>query len=101
MTLTRLDDELKNLGFLYATLAGISIGIDDMVIPTTKPKLVDMAQKEQIAIQQQYLDGAITSGERYNKVIAIWSEVTEKISDEMFREMKRADAEGGSSTRSS
>ncbi|HET6371696.1 MAG TPA: DNA-directed RNA polymerase subunit beta' [Candidatus Polarisedimenticolia bacterium] len=88
-------DELKNLGFLYATLAGISIGIDDMVIPSTKPKLVESAQKEQIAIQQQYLDGAITSGERYNKVIAIWSEVTEKISDEMFREMKRADAEGG------
>jgi DNA-directed RNA polymerase subunit beta' len=88
-------DELKNLGFLYATLAGISIGIDDMVIPSTKPKLVESAQKEQIAIQQQYLDGAITSGERYNKVIAIWSEVTEKISDEMFREMKRADSEGG------
>ncbi len=88
-------DELKNLGFLYATLAGISIGIDDMVIPSTKPKLVDAAQKEQIAIQQQYLDGAITSGERYNKVISIWSEVTEKISDEMFREMKRADSEGG------
>ncbi len=88
-------DELKNLGFLYATLAGISIGIDDMVIPSTKPRLVESAQKEQIAIQQQYLDGAITSGERYNKVIAIWSEVTEKISDEMFREMKRADAEGG------
>ena len=88
-------DELKNLGFLYATLAGISIGIDDMVIPSTKPKLVESAQKEQINIQQQYLDGAITSGERYNKVIAIWSEVTEKISDAMFQEMKRADAEGG------
>ncbi len=88
-------DELKNLGFLYATLAGVSIGIDDMVIPSTKPKLVNSAQKEQIAIQQQYLDGAITSGERYNKVIAIWSEVTEKISDEMFLEMKRADQEGG------
>ncbi len=88
-------DELKNLGFLYATLGGISIGIDDMVIPSTKPKLVESAQKEQIAIQQQYLDGAITSGERYNKVVAIWSEVTEKISDEMFREMRRADAEGG------
>jgi DNA-directed RNA polymerase subunit beta' len=88
-------DEVKNLGFLYATLAGISIGIDDMVIPSTKPKLVEQAQKEQIAIQQQYLDGAITSGERYNKVIAIWSKVTEEISDEMFREMKRVDAEGG------
>jgi len=90
----KMVDEMKNLGFLYATLAGVSIGIDDMVIPSTKASLVQSAQKEQIAIEQQYLDGAITSGERYNKVIAIWSEVTEKISDEMFSEMRRSESEG-------
>jgi len=84
-----LVDALKDVGFLYATRAGVSIGIDDMVIPASKNKLVDQARKEQIAVEQQYLDGAITNGERYNKVIGIWSEVTDRVSDEMFKEMQR------------
>ena len=66
-------DRLKELGFLYATKSGISIGISDMVIPSVKPKLVDTAEHEVVKVQQQYLDGAITNGERYNKVIAIWT----------------------------
>ncbi len=90
-----LVDELKDLGFYYATKAGISIGIDDMVIPKNKQQIVEAARKEQISVEQQYLDGAITNGERYNKVIALWSEVTERISDEMFREMERSDKSGG------
>jgi DNA-directed RNA polymerase subunit beta' len=88
-------DEIKALGFLYATRAGVSIGIDDMVIPANKPKLVEEARREQIAVEQQYLDGAITNGERYNKVIGIWSDVTERISDEMFKEMEKIDRSGG------
>ena len=87
-----LVDALKDIGFLYATKAGVSIGIDDMVIPASKNKLVEEARKEQIAVEQQYLDGAITNGERYNKVIAIWSEATDRVSDEMFREMQRVEA---------
>src|ERR1700738_4998721 len=67
-------DELKELGFLYATKSGISIGIDDMVIPGDKFSLVENTEKEVVKVQQQYLDGAITNGERYNKVIAIRSE---------------------------
>ena len=73
-------DEIKNLGFLYATRAGISIGIDDMVVPSVKKELVSKAETEVIAVEAQYQDGAITHGERYNKIIEIWSRVTEKVS---------------------
>jgi DNA-directed RNA polymerase subunit beta' len=87
-------DRLKELGFLYATKAGISIGISDMVIPGVKFKLVDAAEHEVVKVQQQYLDGAITNGERYNKVIAIWSDVTEKVADEMFKALEEQDKQG-------
>src|SRR6195952_1154021 len=66
-------DEVKNLGFLYATRAGISIGVDDMVVPGEKKELVANAEKEVVAVESQYQDGAITHGERYNKIIEIWS----------------------------
>jgi DNA-directed RNA polymerase subunit beta' len=87
-------DGLKNLGFLYATKSGLSIGIDDLIIPEEKRALVESARQEVIRVEQQYLEGAITNGERYNKVIAIWSEATEKISDEMFDAMKERDRSG-------
>ncbi|MGH9929503.1 MAG: DNA-directed RNA polymerase subunit beta', partial [Pyrinomonadaceae bacterium] len=94
MTVKMLDD-LKNLGFLYATKAGISIGIDDLVTPDAKKPLVDKAEKDVIAVEQQYLDGVITSGERYNKVIAIWSEVTDKVAKEMFKAMDEREKASG------
>jgi DNA-directed RNA polymerase subunit beta' len=75
----RMLDQVKELGFLYATLSGISLGIDDLVIPAAKSQMVGQAEKEVLKVQQQYLDGAITNGERYNKVIAIWSDVTEHV----------------------
>src|ERR1700686_4628973 len=87
-------DRLKELGFAYATKAGVSVGISDMVIPSVKAKLVDAAEHEVVKIQQQYQDGAITNGERYNKVIAIWSDVTEKVADEMFKALEGQDKEG-------
>ena len=87
-------DQLKELGFLYATKAGISIGINDMVIPGDKSRLVENAEKEVVKVLQQYLDGAITNGERYNKVIAIWSDVTEKVADEMFKALEEQDKSG-------
>src|SRR2546421_3908699 len=86
MTVKMLDD-LKNLGFLYATKAGISIGIDDLVTPPSKPEIVGKAEKDVITVEQQYRDGVITNGERYNKVIAIWSEATDKVAKEMFKAM--------------
>ena len=87
-TTVKMLDEIKEPGFRYATRAGMSIGIDDMVIPSSKTGLVKEAEKQVIAVQQQYLDGAITNGERYNKVIEIWSNVTEKVADEMFNNMQ-------------
>jgi DNA-directed RNA polymerase subunit beta' len=65
-----------------------------MVIPSVKTKLVDTAEHEVVKVQQQYLDGAITNGERYNKVIAIWSDVTEKVADEMFKALEEQDKQG-------
>ncbi|HTI37349.1 MAG TPA: DNA-directed RNA polymerase subunit beta', partial [Vicinamibacterales bacterium] len=87
-------DSLKNLGFTYATRSGLSIGIDDLVIPSEKQTLVARARDEVIKVEGQYLEGAITNGERYNKVIAVWSDVTEKIADEMFSEMEELDQSG-------
>ena len=84
----RLLDNLKDLGFRYATLAGISIGIEDMHIPSTKSRLIDEANREIIKIEREYQDGLITKGERYNKIIDIWTHVTERVSDEMFREIE-------------
>src|SRR5215213_2067161 len=87
-------DRLKNLGFLYATKSGLSIGIDDLIIPEAKKGLVEQARQEVIRVEGQYLEGAITNGERYNKVISIWSQATESISEEMFDEMKERDKTG-------
>src|SRR3954447_7383771 len=87
-------DEVKKLGFLYATRAGISIGIDDMVVPEEKVSLVRDAEKQVVEVQQQYQEGAITTSERYNKIIEVWSKVTEAVSDKMFKNMEEDDRTG-------
>jgi DNA-directed RNA polymerase subunit beta' len=87
-------DSLKQTGFAYATRSGMSIGIEDLIIPQEKFSLVGKARDEVIKVEQQYLEGAITNGERYNKIIAVWSDVTEKIADAMFAEMESRDREG-------
>jgi DNA-directed RNA polymerase subunit beta' len=87
-------DEVKELGFRYATRAGISIGIDDMVVPSLKEELVREAEKQVIEVREQYQEGAITQGERYNKIIEIWSKVTERVSEEMFKSMEEDDRTG-------
>ena len=66
-----------------------------MVIPGDKFSLVENTEKEVVKVQQQYLDGAINNnGERYNKVIAIWSDITEKVAEQMFKAMENQDKEG-------
>ena len=90
----RMLDRIKELGFQYATRSGLSVGLDDMVIPASKYTTVSDADHKVIEVQQQYLDGAITNGERSNKVIQIWSAVTEQVADEMFGNMKQADKDG-------
>ena len=82
-----LSDRLKDLGYRYATLAGISISIDDMMTPSNKEKLLQEAQQEIERVQEQYTEGLITDGERYNKVIDIWAQVTENIAAVMLKEL--------------
>ncbi len=93
-TTVQMLDRVKELGFTYATRAGISIGIDDMVVPQSKPVLVKEAERDVIAVQSQYTEGAITNGERLNKIIEIWSKVTERVSEEMFKVMEEDDRTG-------
>src|SRR5262249_61673653 len=87
-------DELKDIGFRYATLSGLSIGIVDMHIPSSKGGLIENARRLVTEVEQQYQDGVITNGERYNKVVDIWAHVTEQIAEELFKEMEPR-AEGG------
>lgn len=89
-----LSDRLKALGYRYATLAGLSISIDNMLIPSNKEGLLKEAQEEIESVQEQYTDGLITDGERYNKVIDIWAEVTENIADVMLKELGSEQVEG-------
>src|SRR5437867_3241029 len=87
-------DELKDLGFRYATLSGLSIGIDDMHIPSLKEQLIGNARGQVNEVETQYQDGVITNGERYNKVVDIWAHTTELISEEMFRELESGEQGG-------
>jgi len=87
-------DKLKNLGFFYATKAGVSICIDNMHIPTKKEELIKSAQREVVGVESQYAEGLITNGERYNKAIDIWAHVSEQVANEMMKEIK---AGGGQS----
>ena len=72
-------------GFHFATRAGISIGIDDMMIPAEKKPILEEAEKEVIEIQEQYQSGLVTAGERYNKVVDIWSRTNEHVAKAMMR----------------
>ena len=85
----KLLDALKDLGFRYATLAGISIGVDDLHIPASKEGIIGEATREVVRVEKEYQDGLITKGERYNKIIDIWTHVTERVSDEMFKEFEK------------
>ncbi len=81
-------DRLKKLGFNWATLGGISIGINDIHIPHSKSQILQVARKEASSVDEQYRRGLITDGERYNKVIDIWTHATDKISEDLFSELK-------------
>ncbi|RLB39400.1 MAG: DNA-directed RNA polymerase subunit beta' [Deltaproteobacteria bacterium] len=82
-----LADRLKDLGYKYATLSGISIAMKDMVIPKKKDEILERAEREVKKIEQQYVSGLITDGEKYNKVVDIWAQATEDIASEMMKEM--------------
>ncbi|MCX5742083.1 MAG: DNA-directed RNA polymerase subunit beta', partial [Proteobacteria bacterium] len=82
-----LADSLRTIGYTYATKAGISICLDDMVIPPSKEVLLGGAQKDVAEIEEQYTEGLITDGERYNKVVDIWAQVAEVIAKDMMKEI--------------
>ncbi len=82
-------DKLKKLGFEYATLAGVTVSIEDMLIPEEKVKLIETARKEVDKIQKRYERGVITNGERYNQVIDIWTRTTSEVAAVMFDNLAR------------
>jgi len=82
-----LADRLKDIGYKFATVSGISLAIDDMVIPSKKKELIEKAEEEVRKVEDQYLRGLITNGERYNKVVDIWAKVTEDVTEEMMKEI--------------
>jgi DNA-directed RNA polymerase subunit beta' len=81
-------DNLKKLGFEHAMMSGVSVGISDIVIPEQKQVLVNTAQSEVDEIQSQYERGIITDGERYNKIIDIWTRVTADVAETMFTKLR-------------
>ena len=83
-------DQLKDLGFEYATRSGASVGIDDIIIPGEKQKILDETRKEVDKIAKQYRDKVITDGERYNRVIDTWTHTSSHIANQTFEELKRS-----------
>src|SRR5579872_4636603 len=84
-------DRIKHLGFYYATISGISLSVDDLIVPAEKDGLVKKAEKEVEKIESLYMDGVITNGERYNKVVGIWRDATAAVAQTMYNELDAAD----------
>jgi DNA-directed RNA polymerase subunit beta' len=80
-------DQLMYTGFHYATRAGVSIGVDDMVVPQSKTKILSTAESEVKEIQEQYASGLVTNGERYNKVVDIWSRTNDQVAKAMMEKL--------------
>ena len=83
-------DKIKSLGFKHAFKAGISFGKDDLIIPETKTNLINQTKKKIEEYEKQYSDGLITRGEKYNKVVDIWSKCTDTVANEMMKEISSA-----------
>ncbi len=88
-------DEMKTLGFHYATMAGFSLGIDDFIIPKEKPVLVEKAQEEVQHIENLYREGVVSARERFNRVVEIWGSLTDRISIAMIENMRKVSLESG------
>ena len=93
-------DRIMALGFHHAFKAGISFGKDDMVVPSTKWKIIEQTRTFAKEFEQQYNDGLITQGEKYNKVVDAWSKATDHIADEMMQQISSVEREGGRRRRS-
>jgi DNA-directed RNA polymerase subunit beta' len=82
-------DKLLQNGFRLATKAGISIAIDDMLVPPQKPEIIGRAEREVKEIEQQYVSGLVTAGERYNKVVDIWGKAGDEVSKVMMQQLAK------------
>jgi DNA-directed RNA polymerase subunit beta' len=82
-------DKLLQNGFRLATKAGISIAVDDMLVPPQKPEIIGRAEKEVKEIEQQYVSGLVTAGERYNKVVDIWGKAGDEVSKVMMAQLAK------------
>ncbi len=87
-------DRWMGLGFKHAARAGISFGKDDMVIPQTKQGFINEAEQKVREFEQQYMDGLITRGEKYNKVIDVWSQCSDKVADDMMKAIAKPREDG-------
>jgi DNA-directed RNA polymerase subunit beta' len=84
-------DKLKDIGFLYATKSGISYGKDDMVVPSNKKDIVNSTRKMVAEYERQYMDGLISAGERYNKVVDAWAVCSDKVADAMMKQISKTE----------
>jgi DNA-directed RNA polymerase subunit beta' len=89
-----LADRLKDLGYHYATLSGISISVFDMKIPEEKEEILKRADLEVETVEQQYKDGLITDGEKYNKLVDLWAKASEDVAQKMMRVMSKETQQG-------
>jgi DNA-directed RNA polymerase subunit beta' len=92
ITTVKFLDKLKNLGFTYATKGGLSVNIEDIVIPAEKVDIVDRAQAEVDKVEEHYRNGFITHGERYNKIIDVWTKATSRVADRLFTALQNSQA---------
>ena len=83
-----LSDRLKDIGYKYSTQGGLSIAIDDMIIPAAKWDILKKAEAQVTEIGRQYIEGLITQGEKYNKIVDIWAKATDDVANEMMESMK-------------
>ena len=84
-------DKIKKLGFYYATISGISFSLSNLTIPEKKDAIIHKAEKEVVKAEKMYMDGAITDGERHNKIISIWGHATAAVAGEMYRFLEEED----------
>ncbi|HEX9007479.1 MAG TPA: DNA-directed RNA polymerase subunit beta', partial [Bacteroidota bacterium] len=83
-------DKLKDIGFRYATAGGLSVGLDDVIVPREKENIINTAQKNVDQVESQYLNGIITQGERYNKVIDLWTSASNRVADRLMETLQKS-----------
>jgi DNA-directed RNA polymerase subunit beta' len=90
----RMLDAMKDTGFLWAMKAGVSVGIDDLVVPDTKPKLLKAASAEVRAIEKESYEGRLDASTRYNRILEVWGKTSEQVAADMMKELEKRNETG-------